>query len=261
MKDDLRYTPSDCFETFPFPDGWETDPTLEAAGESYYQFRANLMVRNDEGLTKTYNRFHDPYENDPQIATLRELHAAMDRAVLDAYGWTDIPTDCEFLLDYEIDEKEWGTRKKALPLPLARRRPQRSPRPAAGTERRTGRGGAPCRPCPPNRSALTMRGGSSVGQGIRRGRAFGGRSRRADRRPAEVSRRVLQPGRGCTHHTGPSMAPPSPGPPDADIHRPGGEPGNHKGCPYLPRRRHGLPDSTAVRVAKATQILPLAEPS
>ena len=22
MKDDLRYTPSDCFETFPFPDGW-----------------------------------------------------------------------------------------------------------------------------------------------------------------------------------------------------------------------------------------------
>ena len=112
LEDRLRYTPSDCFETFPFPDHSETDPTLEAAGESYYQFRASLMVRNDEGLTKTYNRFHDPYENDPQIATLRELHAAMDRAVLDAYGWTDIPTDCEFLLEYEIDEKEWGTRKK-----------------------------------------------------------------------------------------------------------------------------------------------------
>ncbi len=29
----------------------------------------------------------------------------MDRAVLDAYGWTDIPTDCEFLLDYEIEEE------------------------------------------------------------------------------------------------------------------------------------------------------------
>ena len=24
MKDDLRYTPSDCFETFPFPEGFET---------------------------------------------------------------------------------------------------------------------------------------------------------------------------------------------------------------------------------------------
>ena len=33
-------------------------------------------------------------------------------AVLDAYGWTDIPTDCEFLLDYEIDEATWGRKKK-----------------------------------------------------------------------------------------------------------------------------------------------------
>ena len=112
LEDRLRYTPSDCFETFPFHDGWEIDPALEAAGSKYYEFRASLMVRNDEGLTKTYNRFHDPYENDAEIAKLRELHAAMDHAVLDAYGWTDIPTDCEFLLDYEINEEEWGNRKK-----------------------------------------------------------------------------------------------------------------------------------------------------
>ena len=36
----------------------------------------------------------------------------MDKAVLDAYGWSDLPTDCEFLLDYEIDEEEWGKKKK-----------------------------------------------------------------------------------------------------------------------------------------------------
>jgi hypothetical protein len=112
MKDDLRYTPSDCFETFPFPAGWETHPALEAAGREYYEFRAALMVRNDEGLTKTYNRFHDPDEQDSEIASLRERHAVMDRAVLEAYGWTDIPTACGFLLDYEIDEDEWGKRKK-----------------------------------------------------------------------------------------------------------------------------------------------------
>ena len=112
MKDDLRYTPSDCFETFPFPEGWEAHPALEAAGKAYYEFRAALMVRNNEGLTKTYNRFHDPNENHQDILKLRELHAAMDRAVLDAYGWTDIPTRYEFLLDYEIDEEEWGDRKK-----------------------------------------------------------------------------------------------------------------------------------------------------
>ena len=112
MKDDLRYTPSDCFETFPFPYGWETHPSLEAAGRAYYKHRAALMIRNDEGMTKTYNRFHAPYENDPDISQLRDLHAAMDRAVLDAYGWTDTPTDCDFLLDYEIDEATWGRRKK-----------------------------------------------------------------------------------------------------------------------------------------------------
>ena len=112
MKDDLRYTPSDCFETFPFPGGWNTHPDLERTGTDYYHFRADLMLRHDEGLTKTYNRFHDPDEPDLDIVTLRDLHAAMDRAVLDAYGWTDIPTDCEFLLDYEIDEEDWGTRKK-----------------------------------------------------------------------------------------------------------------------------------------------------
>jgi len=113
MKDDLRYTPSDCFETFPFPENWQNHPVLEAAGKEYYEFRAALMVRNDEGLTKTYNRFHDPYEKDPEILHLRDLHSAMDRAVLDAYGWSDIKTDCEFLLDYEIDnEEEWGNKKK-----------------------------------------------------------------------------------------------------------------------------------------------------
>jgi hypothetical protein len=112
MKDDLRYTPSDCFETFPFPENWESHPALEAAGTVYYEFRAALMIRNEEGLTKTYNRFHDPDERDPDIVKLRELHAAMDRTVLDAYGWIDMPTDCGFLLDYEIDEEDWGNKKK-----------------------------------------------------------------------------------------------------------------------------------------------------
>jgi hypothetical protein len=99
MKDDLSYTPTSCFETFPFPENWETNPTLEAIGKEYYEFRADLMVRNNQGLTDTYNRFHDPDERDSDILKLRELHAEMDRAVLDAYGWTDIPTTCEFLLD------------------------------------------------------------------------------------------------------------------------------------------------------------------
>lgn len=100
LEERLRYTLSDCFETFPFPASWETDETLEAAGREYYEVRAALMVRHDEGLTTTYNRFHDCDERDPDIQRLRELHAQMDRAVLAAYGWTDLPTACEFIADY-----------------------------------------------------------------------------------------------------------------------------------------------------------------
>nr|WP_246275427.1 DNA methyltransferase [Brasilonema bromeliae] len=104
LEDRLRYTPTDCFETFPFPENSQTNPTLEAAGKEYYEFRAALMIRNNEGLTDTYNRFHDPEERDSDILKLRELHAAMDKAVLNAYDWSDIPTDCTFLLDYNDEE-------------------------------------------------------------------------------------------------------------------------------------------------------------
>ena len=111
MKDDLRYTPSDCFETFPFPVNWWSRLELESMGKEYYEFRASLMVRRNEGLTKTYNRFHDPDNDDFEIAHLRELHGMMDRAVLDAFGWTDLSTECEFILDYEVQDAS-SKRKK-----------------------------------------------------------------------------------------------------------------------------------------------------
>lgn len=112
MKDDLRYIPSDCFNTYPFPNRWNVDTKIEKAGKTYYEFRAGLMAGKNEGLTKIYNRFHDPIETDLEILRLRELHRKMDRLVLDAYGWYDIPNDCDFFLDYEIDEETWGTKKK-----------------------------------------------------------------------------------------------------------------------------------------------------
>jgi hypothetical protein len=111
LKDDLQYTPSVCFETFPLPtflsDSASTDPiraaqlqSLETIGERYHQFRAELMVANNEGLTSTYNRFHDPSETSDGILELRSLHQQLDHAVLQAYGWDDIPTSCGFGLDY-----------------------------------------------------------------------------------------------------------------------------------------------------------------
>ena len=100
MKDDWNYTLSTCFETFPFPPNWKTSPTLGTIGTTYYDYRAALMRRNNQGLTDTYNRFHDPAETDPDIHHLRDLHSQMDSAVLNAYDWQDIPTTCGFALDY-----------------------------------------------------------------------------------------------------------------------------------------------------------------
>lgn len=116
MKDDPRYNIADCFETFPFPPGVLESTignsihckTLEMTGEQYDTFRSELIIRRGEGLTKTYNRFHDPDEHSPDILRLRELHAAMDNAVLTAYGWHDLAESvrCEYVLDYEDDEEE-----------------------------------------------------------------------------------------------------------------------------------------------------------
>jgi len=101
LKDDLLYAPSDCFETFPFPSNYGTDPTLEAAGKTYHDHRAALMVAADEGMTKTYNRFHNSDESSEAIRRLRELHDEMDRAVLRAYGWDDLAAELrpEFLTE------------------------------------------------------------------------------------------------------------------------------------------------------------------
>jgi N-6 DNA Methylase len=114
LEDRLRYTTA-CFDTFPRP---PSTPFLEEAGAEYYVARTAIMKVNDEGTTKTYNRFHDPAASTSNILKLRELHAAIDRAVLDAYGWTDIEPTCEFLLDYEEQDgnaEPSGIRRKKKP--------------------------------------------------------------------------------------------------------------------------------------------------
>ena len=83
----LRYTPTDSFETFPFPSIMQT---LSNIGERYYQHRQSIMLSRQEGLTKTYNRFHDIQETAEDIVRLRALHKEMDEAVAKAYGWDDL---------------------------------------------------------------------------------------------------------------------------------------------------------------------------
>ena len=70
------------------------------------------MIARNEGMTKTYNRFHDPHETAEDICRLRELHAAMDRAVLEAYGWHDLAARAEprFLEETSEDDHTYQGR-------------------------------------------------------------------------------------------------------------------------------------------------------
>jgi hypothetical protein len=106
MKSDLRYAPSDCFETFPFPrpDPRTVLPALEDLGQRLYDARANYMLDEQVGLTITYNRLKDPTVDDPRIVALRSLHEELDAAVLREYGWSDIPVP-PFCIATEADKK------------------------------------------------------------------------------------------------------------------------------------------------------------
>lgn len=112
----LRYSPSDCFGTFPFPKGlWQTTiPALVDVGERYHEYRRTLMLRLWLGLTDIYNLFHNRDLNPAIVAKvskkpdeaeagyqgileLRKFHRELDQAVLAAYGWTDLNLGHDFV--------------------------------------------------------------------------------------------------------------------------------------------------------------------
>ncbi|MFF4625266.1 Eco57I restriction-modification methylase domain-containing protein [Nonomuraea jabiensis] len=87
MKADLRYTPSDVFETLPLPGLTQEMRDLGARLDTY---RRDLMLSRQAGLTTTYNMVNNPANTDDDIAELRRIHIAIDEAVCRAYGWTDL---------------------------------------------------------------------------------------------------------------------------------------------------------------------------
>ncbi|MEZ6049931.1 MAG: DNA methyltransferase [Planctomycetaceae bacterium] len=87
LKNDMSYTPKDCFETFPFPSDVGTTAQI---GEEYHQLRSTRMETCGEGLTALYHRFHDQDETSADLQKLRDLHVEMDQAVAAAYGWGDL---------------------------------------------------------------------------------------------------------------------------------------------------------------------------
>ena len=87
MKADLRYTPSDVFETLPLPP--MTDAMREL-GERLDRRRREIMLARNAGLTATYHLVNDVSCRDGDIVELRRIHEAIDVAVCEAYGWYDL---------------------------------------------------------------------------------------------------------------------------------------------------------------------------
>jgi hypothetical protein len=104
MKGDLRYTPSDVFETLPRP---ETTAELREVGSRLDTFRRELMLARQAGLTATYNLVHNRDCMDVDIAELREIHRAIDEAVVRAYDWDDLLASG---LDHGFHETRQGPR-------------------------------------------------------------------------------------------------------------------------------------------------------
>jgi len=109
MGESLRYNPSDCFLTFPFPtslrrmssglraaEGLPTSDLLEIKSREYYELRAHECTVRNEGLTAFYNRFDSPLENDEGINNSRHLHCEVNTLVAQDYGWRDIDVNCGF---------------------------------------------------------------------------------------------------------------------------------------------------------------------
>ncbi|QTX31824.1 N-6 DNA methylase [Aminithiophilus ramosus] len=119
----MRYTPSDIFETFPFPPGFEPSSEgspsasaqpLDELGKGLHEGRRALTTKLDIGLTSLYNLYHAPdlsigsvekaakrsgdkaSHAREEIEELRRLHRRIDEAVREAYGWSDIPLEHGF---------------------------------------------------------------------------------------------------------------------------------------------------------------------
>ena len=122
LEDRPRYTPGTTFETFPFPLGFREAPpeTVSEAAKNLNEARDRWL--NPEGaddatlkkrtLTTLYN------EREAGRATwLNNLHRDLDRAVLAAYGWSDL---AEPLFAAEDALRIANPQGDALGLPLGR---------------------------------------------------------------------------------------------------------------------------------------------
>jgi hypothetical protein len=90
LEDRPRYTPTSCFETFPWPEpsAGERDEIGDIAAR-LIEARQSICADQDFGLTVLYNQVYDGAWRE-----IAELHQQLDKAVAGSYGWkADIAAD------------------------------------------------------------------------------------------------------------------------------------------------------------------------
>jgi len=83
LRVDLRYTPTSCFETFPWPQpGDDLRNEIGEIAECLIERRQAICVEHSIGLTDLYNQV-----DEGAWADLADLHRRLDETVARAYGW------------------------------------------------------------------------------------------------------------------------------------------------------------------------------
>jgi MmeI, DNA-methyltransferase domain/MmeI, N-terminal domain/MmeI, target recognition domain/MmeI, helicase spacer domain len=83
LRVDLRYTPTSCFETFPWPQPDDaTRGRIGGISKSLIERRQAICVAEGIGLTDLYNQV-----DEGAWTEVADLHRALDEAVASAYGW------------------------------------------------------------------------------------------------------------------------------------------------------------------------------
>lgn len=105
LKGDIAYTPTTCFETFPFPQtpSPQLVEQIRAKAIELHEYRSEQMEAKQWGITKLYNAYFDE-----PASQLYKLHKQLDALVLDAYGFSPDDDLLERLLalNLELAEKE-----------------------------------------------------------------------------------------------------------------------------------------------------------
>lgn len=89
----IAFSTRNSLDTFAFPG---SNPNATNAGRALWEACAAAMRERGTGVTTLLNHVHTESESSSDILQLRALQEAADRAVADAYGWTDLELDHDF---------------------------------------------------------------------------------------------------------------------------------------------------------------------